>query len=187
MRSACRVVVRSTQRICIRALIGIIVPAALYGQSSPPQGNWSTKAPLPLKVSEVALAAAGGKIYVIGGSTSDTAALTLNEEYDPASNQWRERAPLPRPLTHAAAVGLNGKIYVVGAFTAAGHGDATDSAFEYDPAADMWRDLPRLKSPRGSVGLTTLDGKLHAIGGRGKDKVTVATHEVYDPARGKWT
>ena len=38
-----------------------------------------------------------------------------------------------------------------------------------------------------SVGVTVLNGKIHAIGGRGVDKITVTTHEAYDPASGKWT
>jgi N-acetylneuraminic acid mutarotase len=157
----------------------------LYGQSH--QGTWSTKAPLPLKLSEVAVATAAGKIYVIGGATPEVEALRLNQEYDPATDRWRERAPLPHGLTHAGATGLNGKIYVVGAFTQSGHGAATEAVFEYDPGADSWRSLAPLKSPRGSVGVTLLDGKIHAVGGRGTDKVTVTTHEVYDPASGKWS
>src|SRR5436190_1386716 len=39
----------------------------------------------------------------------------------------------------------------------------------------------------GSVATTALNGKIHAIGGRGVDTVTVATHEVYDPASNKWS
>jgi len=164
--------------------VGATGVPALQAQSAGAQGSWSTKAALPIRLSEVAVASVGGKIYVLGGSTPDRVDLPNNQEYDPATDRWRERAPLPRGLTHAAATGLNGKIYVVGAFTAAGHGAATDSVFEYDPSTDTWRELARFKSPRGSVGVTVLDGKIHAVGGRGTDKVTVATHEVYDPASG---
>src|SRR5262249_3341820 len=46
--------------------------------------------------------------------------------------------------------------------------------------------LAPLAKPRGSVAVAALDGKLHAIGGRGLDKVTVATHEIFDPAHGTW-
>jgi len=172
--------------LCLLAAGAIAVPF-VEAQSGGPQGSWSTKAPLSLKLSEVAVTAVNGKIYVIGGSTPDVVDLRLNQEYDPARDRWRERAPLPRGLTHAGATALNGKIYVVGAFTAAGHGAATDSVFEYDPVTDAWRALAPLKSPRGSVGVTVLDGKIHAVGGRGTDKVTVVTHEVYDPASGKWS
>src|SRR6516164_2881901 len=156
-------------------------------QSREPQGSWTIKATLPGKLSEVAVAAANGKIYVLGGTTPNGVDQRLNQEYDPATDRWRERAPLPRTINHAGATGLNGKIYVVGAFTEAGHGAAINSVFEYDPVTNAWRTLTPLKSPRGSVGVTVLDGKIHAIGGRGTDKVTVVTHEAYDPATGKWT
>ena len=85
------------------------------------------------------------------------------------------------------AAALDGKLYVVGGFTANVHAGALDSAFVYDPAINTWRALPPMAKPRGSVAVAALDGKLHALGGRGLDKVTVATHEVYDPETGKWT
>ena len=150
------------------------------------RGTWSTLAPMPVQIGEVTVAANGGKIYVIGGSTSDVVDQRLNQEYDIATNRWRNRAPLPRGMTHAAATALNGKIYVVGAFTAGGHGNAVNWVYEYDPVADSWRERAPLKSPRGSVGVTVLNGKIHAIGGRGVDKITVTTHEVYDPASNRW-
>jgi N-acetylneuraminic acid mutarotase len=157
------------------------------GPSSDSKGRWSAKTPMPTQISEVTVAAANNKIYVIGGSTKELVDHRQNLEYDIANDSWRERAPLPRGLTHAGATSLKGKIYVVGAFTASGHGDAVNLVYEYDPATDSWRTLAPLKSPRGSVGVTVLNGKIHAIGGRGVDKVTVTTHEVYDPASGKWS
>ena len=185
------------RKFSFRASGNILVPLFLFiacssgvrpqsSQSIVPSGSWSRRAPLPISISEVAVAATDGKIYVIGGSTPERVDQPTNYEYDIASNTWRERAPLPRGLTHAAAVSLRGKIYVVGGFTASGHGGAVDLVFEYDPATDSWRSRAPLNSPRGSVGVTVLDGKIHAIGGRGVDRVTVATHEVYDPATDRW-
>jgi Kelch motif/Galactose oxidase, central domain len=184
--------VSTLSMLCTRLALWLGVAGALIGptlqaQPAGPQGSWSIKAPLPIKLVEVAVAAANGKIYVLGGSAADRVFQPLNQEYDPATDRWRERAPLPRALNHAGATGLNGKIYVVGAFTAAGHSAPMDAVFEYDPATDTWRALAPLKSPRGSVGVTVLGGKIHAIGGRGPDKVTVGTHEVYDPASGTWS
>src|SRR5690242_10054632 len=65
------------------------------------RGTWSTLAPMPIEISEVTVAASGGKIYVIGGSTGDVVDQRLNQEYDIATNRWRNRAPLPRGMTHA--------------------------------------------------------------------------------------
>src|SRR5262249_59454631 len=50
-----------------------------------------------------------------------------------------------------------------------------------------WRTLAPMKAPRAAVGVAVLAGKIHVIGGRGLDAVTVATHEVYDPATGTWS
>jgi N-acetylneuraminic acid mutarotase len=142
---------------------------------------------MPIEISEVAVAVVNNKIYVIGGSTADRVDHQLNHEYDIATDRWRARAPLPRGMTHAAATGLSGKIYVIGAFTATGHGGGVNLVYEYDPTTDNWRTLAPAKNPRGSVGVTVLNGKIHAVGGRGVDKVTVTTHEVFDTASGKWT
>ena len=49
------------------------------------------KKPLPAPRNEVALAAVGGKLYVVGGSVGGIA-VPLIDEYDPASDagvRWR--------------------------------------------------------------------------------------------------
>jgi N-acetylneuraminic acid mutarotase len=151
------------------------------------QGNWSRRAPLLIKRAEVAVAALDGKIYVLGGTAPGNPATQLNQEYDPAADRWRDRAPLPHGMSHAAAVGFDGKLYVIGGFSGGGvHVGALNLVFAYDPATDSWRQLAPLSSPRGSVGVAVAGGKIHAIGGRGLDKLTVATHEVYDPWARQW-
>ena len=175
------------KRFVMFAVVVIVVclmTARVARPQSAGQGKWSEKARLPETRGEVAVASVNGKIYVLGGSARGRDDQPLNEEYDPATDRWRERAPMPRGLSHAGAVGMNGKVFVVGGFTRNVHLGALDVAFEYNPASDSWRTLAPLKSPRGSVGVTALNGKIHAIGGRGVDTVTVATHEVYDPATG---
>ena len=49
------------------------------------------------------------------------------------------------------------------------------------------RACRRSSSPRASVAAAAVGGKIHVIGGRGVDKVTVATHEVYDPKTKAWS
>ena len=49
------------------ALLGAVTATA-HAQS---QGSWTMKAPIPLARNEVALAAVGGKIHVIGGSLKE--------------------------------------------------------------------------------------------------------------------
>jgi hypothetical protein len=59
------------------------------------QGSWTMKKPIPLARNEVALAAVGGKVHVIGGSIQGIAG-TYRDEYDPATDHLRTRAPSPQ-------------------------------------------------------------------------------------------
>src|SRR4030095_5142384 len=104
-----------------QGIISALIAPTVQAQSSGMQGSWSTKAPLPMKLSEVGVAAANDKLYMLGGIAPGRVYQPVNLEYDPVTDRWRERAPLPRALNHAGATGLNGKIYVIGAFTAARH------------------------------------------------------------------
>src|SRR5262245_66435163 len=83
------------------------ITATAHAQS---QGSWTMKAPIPIARSEVALAAVGGKVHVIGGSV-ERVARTYHDEYDPATDRWRTRAPLPHGLDHIGTAVVNGKIY----------------------------------------------------------------------------
>ena len=116
-------------------------------------------------LNEVALAAVGGKIHVIGGSVLGVAG-PYHQEYDIAKDTWRPRALLPKGLDHIGVAVLNGKIYTVGGFIASVHRDGQNAAYEYDPASDTWRILPLMKAGRGSVGVAALGGKIYAVGGR---------------------
>ena len=62
---------------------GYVVAPGAQAQSTGGQGTWSAKSPMPIKLSEVAVATTGGKIYAIGGATPEIEALRTNYEYDP--------------------------------------------------------------------------------------------------------
>lgn len=161
--------------------------AGTIGPGTPPlqgQGRWRYLAPLPHARGEVAVAEAGGKIYVLGGYADGFVDQPLNEEYDPVKNSWRGRAPMPRGLNHVGAVGLNGRVYCIGGFVEQNKSPVVDVSV-YDPAADTWQTLASLPSPLGSVSLAVLDNKIHAVGGR--DKTSVGTHRVYDPRTNRWS
>ena len=97
--------------ICVGIMLGAL-PSNACAQA---QGSWTMKAPIPLARNEVALAAVGGKVHVIGGNV-EGAAGPYHDEYDPAADRWRTRAPLPYGLDRIGTAVLNGKIYTVGGF-----------------------------------------------------------------------
>ena len=153
------------------------------------KGEWVTKAPAPTKRTEVAAAAARGKIYVVGGFVRGISFISpAVEEYDPRTDTWRERTPLPSGLHHAGIGVVNDRIYVIGGFEHAilSIWNPVSSVYEYDPGADRWTVRKPMPTPRGALAVAVLDGKLHALGGYTRDGNTGA-HEVYDPATDTWT
>ena len=114
--------------------------------------SWLSLAPLQTPRQEVAVAAAGGRVYVFGG-ISGQEVLDSVEEYDPAANRWRFVAPLPEPLHHAAAATAGDAIYVIGGYRTLAF-DPTDHVYRYDVLALSRRYGDRInrKGPKGRRG-----------------------------------
>ena len=76
----------------------------------------------------------------------------------------------------------------------------TNRVWEFTPATNTWRELGPMPTKRGGGIAVVLDGKIHVIGGAGYHPAqtedvsisatvahrTVPTHEVFDPATGRW-
>jgi hypothetical protein len=83
-------------------------------------------------------AEANGKLYALGGcsSESSTAPLSSIEEYDPVINRWLLKTDLPTPRSNCAAVSWQGAVYVIGGSVpdaAIGSVKATSSVVIYYP------------------------------------------------------
>ena len=164
-------------------------PSTCAGAAAPADiatmGRWEARAPALSARSEVAGAAVGDHIYVVGGLTAIGVTADV-QEYDPADNRWRARAPLPQAIHHPAAAALGGRLYVVGGFVVQGLSmwQAVNTVYEYDPGADRWRMRAPMPTARGALAAVAVDDNIYAIGGTaGRD--TGAT-ELYDPAVDAW-
>lgn len=172
-------------------------------------GRWTSKAPMPVAMAEVGVGEVDGKIYVVGGTEQRGKgppiwASKVTLMYDPASDRWTERAPLPIGLSHAGVAAVDGKLYAVGGFTTPVHIGPKSVAFAYDPRANRWQRIADISSARGSIATVSLGGKLHIFGGRISTEIVklpvppgtppmsqafglVTTHQIYDPATGRWS
>ncbi len=150
-------------------------------------GTWTALAPMPTARQEVAAAALGGRVFVIGGFGANGEAVGTVEVYDPATDRWETRAPLPAPTHHPGAAVVNGRLFVAGGYSGRAILRWTPLAtvYEYDEARNSWATRAPLGSPRGALAVVALGGRLHAIGGS-NGQVTGA-HEVYDPETDRWT
>src|SRR5262245_18135440 len=85
----------------------LLSTAAAQAQS----GGWTTKTPLGAGPrNEVALAAVGDRLFVIGGNIGGNA-VPLVDEYNPGTDTWRPRAPMPRGLDHLGVAVVTGRIF----------------------------------------------------------------------------
>jgi Kelch motif protein len=156
-------------------VLAAVVVLATVAPNDP--GRWTTGPPLPTARSEVAVAAIGSRVYVVGGFARG-GDQRLVEEFDDASGRWQERAPLPRGMNHVGLSSFEGKLYAFGGFSAENGAPSAD-AVVYDPATDRWRGLAPVPTARGSISVAVLGDVIHLVGGH--ERHSVATHDVYDP------
>src|SRR5262245_34860983 len=80
-------------------LVGTVLLAALCAAAQLPEctgrGTWETRAPFPIEATEVAAAAIGTRVYVLGGFLPSGASSNRMFVYEAQRDTWAERAPLP--------------------------------------------------------------------------------------------
>ncbi|HKW59319.1 MAG TPA: kelch repeat-containing protein [Candidatus Dormibacteraeota bacterium] len=133
---------------------------------------------LPAPVEETGAAAAGGKLYVMGGFNAAGASLSTVYVFDGGS--WSVGPRLPLPLDHPSAATLDDHVYIAG-----GHSNGTDSARLFRLDGDRWSELAPMHFARGGHALVPASGRLYAIGGN-TAAGNVGTVEEYDPDANTW-
>jgi hypothetical protein len=135
--------------------------------------------PLPAAVEESGAAAAGGKLYVIGGFDAAGNSLSAVWVYD--GTAWSAGPRLPLGLDHVSAASLDDQVYVAG-----GHSFGRDSARLFRLEGASWIELAPMRHPRGGHALIASAHRLYVIGGN-TAAGNVAPAEVYDPQTRGWT
>ena len=150
-------------------------------------GEWGLRAPLLEPLSELALAEAGGKLYLLGGYPFSRVTTRTVQVYDIASNVWAYGPQLPQPNNHGMAVGVNGKIYLIGGQTLADDPPGTysyvNTVYELNPTTGLWAARAPMPTARSSGVAVVHDGKIYVAGGRPPREKDFA---VYDPATDSW-
>lgn len=146
------------------------MPSASVVAAAPPAAaeRWTLLSPAPVEATEVAAAAFGGRIWVVGGLDASGAPLSSTHIYDPRSDQWSQGPDLPLGVHHTSLVEADGELYVIGGFTNAfGANEASQ------PSATVWRltddeaswvESDPLPEPRGAGG-AAWDGRRLVYGG----------------------
>jgi N-acetylneuraminic acid mutarotase len=151
---------------------------AISPSPSPPPPQ-RIEASLPVPLEESAAAAAGGKLYVIGGF--DAAGNSLRTVWVFDGSVWSAGPRLPLGLDHTSAATLDDQIYVAG-----GHTFGRDSARFFRLDGATWTELASMHHARGGHALLATGGRLYVIGGNSV-AANIAPGEVYDPKTGAWS
>jgi N-acetylneuraminic acid mutarotase len=120
-------------------------------------------APGPAPREHLAVAAAAGSIYAIGGRSAgyDTNSK-LVQSWRPGNPGWQTKAPLPEARGGAGAAAIDGTIVSVGGEAPAG---TIGTVFAYDVADNAWRRVANLPTPRHGLAVAASGGRIFAIGG----------------------
>ena len=161
----------------------LLVVAIVAGAAGAAPLQWDAHAPMPLPRTEVAAAAAGNEIVVVGGFTADGGASQRADAYSPARDTWRRLPDLPVGRHHAMAVGLGGKAYVLGGYSATG--TPLRTAFVLEDGA--WRALQRMPFPRAAAGVGVSGRRIVVAGGIGESRRLARSALVYDLRARRWS
>jgi non-specific serine/threonine protein kinase len=153
----------------IRALaLLVFLPAVLVTDNGDGQVGmgWQPHALLPLARAEVAAAAAGGELVVVGGFLVDGATSARVDAYSPGRNRWRRLPDLPVAVNHPMAASDGLHVYVVGGYAGAmDAGTAVREAWVFE--GNRWRTLPRPPERRAAGGAAIVERRLYVVGGVG--------------------
>lgn len=170
----------------------MFIPTTNVWKFSTTSNTWSTlQTVLPQRNQWATALAAGGKIYLVGGSdfeldligqTQTTVAnYSTTYEFDPATSALTPKAPLPAATKCQGGDVINGRLYLVGGERTTGlhnnaalFADPVKDTYSYDPATDTWSTLTQFQTNvpgqgpfggRALVGAATANGKLYMFGG----------------------
>jgi N-acetylneuraminic acid mutarotase len=148
-------------------------------------GRWTVMAAMPAPRQEVAVAAVGDRVWVIGGFGEVAEPVDTVQTFNLADNAWEARAPLPVAVHHAAAAVVGERLFVLGGYSGGRvRWTAVDTVYEFVPARNRWETRATMPTPRGALAVAVLDGRIHALGGSGASVSNA--HEVYDPSTDRW-
>jgi non-specific serine/threonine protein kinase len=138
--------------------------------------RWSV-VPAPTPREHLAVAAAGGRIYALGGRKAgyDTNVATF-ESWTPGAKRWRRLPDLPRPRGGTGAAIAAGLLVSVGGEEPAGTIAAVDA---WDLVHGGWRRLPDLRTPRHGLGVVAVGTRVYAIGGGPTPGLAVSGADEY--------
>jgi N-acetylneuraminic acid mutarotase len=154
----------------------------------PDTGRYERLAPMPERLNHHAMAAWGGKIYVIGGMGDLLFGADTRRDafvYDPATDRWSDLPPMPTRRGATASAVIGDTLYVAGGMTQGGRLSNALEAFDF--RTQRWRRLADLPTPREHMIGVAVDEAFYVAGGRSLTDDSLSVVERYEPETDRWT
>ena len=145
-------------------------PAA---QASPGEGGapgrelssdeWTIIASAQVALTEVAVAAFDGRLWVAGGLQSRGGAVNTVQVYDPSIGQWEFGPNLPEAVHHSTLVASDDSLYLIGGYVG-GQNPHSSAVWRLDRGVDSWTEETPLPEGR-AAGAAAWDGARLVYGG----------------------
>lgn len=163
----------------------------LTDESSTPTGvtlpaepsRWHARASIRTARTRLAVVAAKGEVYVIGGEVGRTPSGEVFI-YTPHRDEWREGPPKPTPVMNTGAAVIGDTLYVPGGATT--DRQATDRVEALNLTTGEWKLLPPLPRPLAGHAVVAFQDQLYVIGGRTLGGLNDTTF-AFDVKTGRWT
>jgi Galactose oxidase, central domain/Kelch motif len=143
--------------------------------------TWTTGAPVPVALSDMATTLWNGTIYVAGGYNGSGAVSTLYA-YNIGANTWSTLAPMPQTLYLAGFGAIGGKLYI-----ASGNNGTSElnTLYIYDIASNTWTTGANVPTAVTAPGSTMFCGKLYLYGGGYPTPHNIT--QIYNPVTNSWS
>ena len=132
---------------------------------------------LPTPLRYAAVAAAGGRLVIAGGSLETGSASRAVLEYDPRTGKVSRVGSLPAPTTHAAAAALGPDVYVIGGRGAL-LGSPTARIVSIDPISKQIRAGGSLRIARSDLAAVSSKRRILLAGGRAATGTVASLSEL---------
>ncbi|MEU0785757.1 carboxypeptidase regulatory-like domain-containing protein [Streptomyces sp. NPDC006173] len=168
--------------------IGIETKTQVY---DPGTDTWATTTNNPHALAGAGTAVLDGKLYTVGGMSTDDSYHSTVSTYDPKKKTWRTVHPYPKAVNGAACGAITGKLYCAGGLTSrdgGALGRGVKDAYVYDPLHDSWKQIADLPIDLHQSAYGVADGRLLLAGGLTANSSALTNQAyAYDPAMNWWT
>jgi hypothetical protein len=152
--------------------------------------QWRTGPSLPRGSDNLAMVAAGGRVYALGGEARNAVQV-----YDPIANAWSSGPAIPTIRFASAVAVVDGRIHIAGGWN---YNNATTGSLAthdvFDTAVQTWAaagSAAPMPTARNAAGGAAIDGRFYVAAGRApgirsNDNTPLAALEIYTPGTNSW-